>query len=142
MILADHKEMRTRLERLGKLLDKEHIEAHGDQVGEARKEFKDFAQFFGAHLDFEDQFLAPLLREDFAWGDLRADALLRHHKEQRDELIELTKLVTDKAGDRQRQVSALEQFVAHLEMDMKQEEGSILEPDTMGEEMITVEAGA
>lgn len=142
MILADHGEMRVRLERLGKLLDEEHIEAHGDRVGAARKEFRDFAQFFGAHLDFEDEFLAPLLREDFAWGELRADKLLRHHKEQRDELIVLTKLIEDKGADAQNQVAALEQFVAHLELDMKQEETAILRPETMGDQMVVVEAGA
>jgi iron-sulfur cluster repair protein YtfE (RIC family) len=142
MVLADHANLRTRLARLASCLDTEQIEAHGDRIPEARKIFASLATFFLAHLKFEDEYLVPLLRDDFAWGDMRARATLVHHAEQREELTQLRELVESESTDPVELRATLEQFIALLDIDMMHEESGILSPEVLGDHIVNVEAGA
>ena len=142
MILEDHKELRTRLARLSECLEVERLEAHGDELTNARQHFDKVSRFFAAHIAFEDEFLVPLLRDDFAWGEIRARAILEHHAEQREELADLARLVRSESVDPEGLRANLDTFVSSLAIDMQEEEAGVLRPDILGDDIVTVEAGA
>ena len=141
MVLSDHKQLRASIEQLTTCLDVEAIEAHGDQLPKAREIFAELSSFLRVHMRFEDTFLAPLLRDDFAWGDFRARKLLEHHAEQREELEDLRALVASPSTDPVELRKSLDHFVALLDLDMQHEERGILTADVLGDEIVVVNAG-
>jgi iron-sulfur cluster repair protein YtfE (RIC family) len=92
------------------------------------------------HLDLEDEVLVPALRETDAWGGLRADALIRHHQGQRQELI---LLVSTDGIEPSHLAERLMQLIEGLRQDMAQEERDILSADLLRDDVLAIamEAG-
>jgi hypothetical protein len=132
MVLADHCEIRGRLDRITRYLDAEHVESHGDTLDELRDEFAYLARFFLAHLDFEDVYLTPLMLHTCAWGEIRAFSLMEHHTAQREELDDLIALANSPSTDPIELRRALDHFAAALDADMLHEESSLLTPEVIG----------
>ena len=84
-ILENHGELRAKLEKLQQLA----FEVDGGGEAVAARAFRLTCELFeqlADRLDIEEQLLVPLLREIDAWGELRADELVRHHELQWREL--------------------------------------------------------
>lgn len=131
-ILDDHRDIRRRLTAIA-----DHLDA--GRIGPAKLAFTELAQRLATHLALENEILPPLLREDFAWGELRAQNLVEHHAAQLTELERLRAALDD--ADREQLAERLEQFVADLDADMQAEERGVLRPDVLGDEIVTVEFG-
>ncbi len=93
-----------------------------------------FAQL-SQHLALEDGVLAPALREADAWGNERADALVRHHQEQR---RELTFLMGTDEFDPQQLAPRLAQLLKDLREDMAHEEADILSADLLRDDVVAI----
>jgi hemerythrin-like domain-containing protein len=94
---------------------------------------------FLSHLDLEDAFLVPALREADDWGEERAACLAREHASQRERFAVLLDDLRDphrNARDVAREVRAL---VHDLRLDMEHEERSMLAPDLLRDDPITVD---
>jgi hypothetical protein len=137
-VIADHDELRVRMAQLTACLHIDRLGSGGAHVPQAREQFASLAEFFLVHLNFEDEYLVPLLRDDFTWGDMRARAMIEHHVEQRQELAELRVLVDSASTDPVELHAALDQFIGLLETDMEHEEQGILVPEVLGPELLVV----
>ena len=141
VILKEHAQLRARLAQLSALLKLEQREGHPNAVDELRREFRALSEFFAEHLALEDKLLPPLLRDDYAWGEVRTQAMKEHHAEQREELAKLRSMLDPPASERETVFAALERFVAELELDMHYEEEGLLSPAILGDNIVSVESG-
>ena len=89
------------------------------------------------HTELEDTILAPALMEIDAWGQVRADQLLSHHRSQRAQIGELTILYETElaTGEVARLSRAL---ISDLRTDMEHEERDILRADLLRDDVIAV----
>lgn len=135
-ILQNHGALHAKLEILQRLA----IEADGgsgaaaERAGElTRALFDELAD----HLDIEEQLLMPMLREIDAWGELRADELVKHHETQWTELKEL------RARADQSSVLAmaaeLAVLISALRRDLLDEDREVLAPDVLRDDVIGID---
>lgn len=136
-ILSDHATLRELLRRVAshaRTAAGEETARHRlrDVLAELRKKLEQ-------HLTFEDVFLAPLLRDADAWGEVRVDDMTRDHAGQRAILVALT----EDAADGSRSITAvaeeLDWFASCLERDMREEEEKLLSAAALGEETVAVD---
>jgi iron-sulfur cluster repair protein YtfE (RIC family) len=87
------------------------------------------------HLDLEDEVLVPVLRDSDAWGDVRADTLLRHHQAQRQELKFLAGTDAPEAPEL---ADRLTQLIDELRKDMAHEERHLLSADLLRDDVLAI----
>lgn len=92
------------------------------------------------HIDFEDQLLAPALREIDAWGPVRADELLEHHARQRVELAMLAERSDAESGEALGRL--IECWVTDLRADMAHEDRDMLSADLLRDDIVLIDAEA
>ena len=142
MVCGDHQNLREQITAVVELLDTEHVEGHGDAYARARPMLERFAEQLFAHMALEDTYMVPLLREDFAWGEMRARGVLAHHAEQRRTLNRLVDRLHRAGEAREGLVEDFRSFLTELELDMGEEERALLGPEVLGDSIVHVEAGA
>jgi hypothetical protein len=141
-ILEQHADLRERLAELRALA----ASATGSDEQAAialRESGLQVLAILGSHLDFEDRYLVPALREVDAWGDERADLVTREHAEQR----EIFHYILERLRETQRPSVLLarevETLVDAILVDMGEEERTMLDEDLLRDDVvgINVEAG-
>ena len=141
-ILQDHETIRSRLDKLTAPIARIRSGDH-----QAARVFSQrgcsFLELFLAHIELENWLLVPALREADAWGDVRADRVLREHREQTAEVRSLLEAFADPFASSRELAKQLEDFVDALELDMATEERMLLGPDLLRDDVvgIDVEAG-
>ena len=92
-----------------------------------------------AHLDFEDRYLVPTIRDVDAWGEERANRLAQEHVEQR----ELFQYILGRLRDTNRPSILLGRellaFVEVLLEDMQQEEQTVLDADLLRDDVVSID---
>lgn len=96
IVLGQHAELRARLrdlEVLGRPMPREAVAVH------LRISLLRFASLFEGHLAFEEEELAPWIRDVDAWGPCREEAMLAEHAEQRRRLREICAMAEASSAD-------------------------------------------
>jgi len=81
---------------------------------------------FLRHLEFEEAFLVPALRDSDAWGEERAAELLREHAEQRDRFATLLHELRAPCGDPGPLAREVRRLAESLLADVEREESTLL----------------
>jgi iron-sulfur cluster repair protein YtfE (RIC family) len=120
------------------LLRKLAAELRAGDVGEpsrAEAVAQAFYRDLREHIDFEDDLLAPVLRELDAWGGVRADQLTQHHREQRQQL----RILAERSPSEPPQglANLLEVLIDDLRTDMAYEEREVLSADLLHDDLVT-----
>jgi len=140
-ILDDHAALRGLFASLRDLLRSAGGGAERDQavrdLGSALRER------FLTHLDLEDRYLVPALREIDAWGEERAKRVSREHDEQRARLDRLLAHLQDPERPLAELIEELDVLIRDLLEDMTHEEETVLHEDLLRDDPVTinVEAG-
>lgn len=135
-ILAEHVIIR------GKVKEAEALAGRvlgGDATAELpmRAHATDLVELFREHLEMEDALLVPTLRNIDAWGQIRAERVAREHEWQRAALERLEQAAKREAtADVAR---AVESLGKELLADMKDEDETILSPNLLKDDPITVD---
>jgi hypothetical protein len=90
------------------------------------------------HLAFEERSLLPILRDDLPLGPERADRLLGEHRRQRETLATLHREACS-FPDRPILAAKLAFLAEWLLADMAEEERSLLVPDVVRDDVITID---
>lgn len=136
-IAKEHVALRKELDALEALATR--LEA-GDPaaVPEAHQRCTAFYDHLRDHIDLEDAILAPALREADAWGDERADALIKHHREQREALNLLGGSAPPPLPPAELAVQ-LRALIADIRIDMKHEDDALLDPSLLRDDVISID---
>jgi iron-sulfur cluster repair protein YtfE (RIC family) len=136
-IIREHAELRVGLEEIERAA--ERIEQEGRPAMAAAVELsRAFYDALRDHIDMEDAILAPALRETDAWGEVRASKLEAHHRDQRQELKDLSE-VDAESYDPEVLVRRLRAFIKDVREDMVHEEKGVLSPDLLKDDLIGVD---
>jgi acetoin utilization protein AcuB len=93
------------------------------------------------HISLEDRVLAPALRDTPGFGEVRAEQLLAHHAEQREQLAAAIERLTRPEvtlADVAREIRA---FVGEVRIDMAHEDRDLLNPSLLKDDPIQVDFG-
>lgn len=136
-ILSDHQRLRRDLERLEALVADVRI---GRTPSAAlRVDTEALLAWLRAHMRWEEAYLLPALREADAWGEARAERLIRDHREQR----ELLGFVNERVTDGTHPAALLLRDVAHLiellRDDMRQEELELLDERVLRDDVVAID---
>jgi iron-sulfur cluster repair protein YtfE (RIC family) len=135
-ILQDHGELCAKLETLQRLAS----EADGGSnaaVAPAAELTRSLFDELADHLDVEEQLLLPVLREVDAWGELRADELVKHHENQWRELKALRSRADGLSAIAI--ASELGVLVAALRTDMLDEDRDVLAADVLRDDVLGID---
>ena len=121
-VLEQHQDIRARLRGLAAAVERSSTQwTDHPKVALLR-----LADVFDAHLTFEEQSLAPCIRELDAWGAVREAAMQREHVEQRQRLERVCAMADGSVAVRgarlRREISML---VLSLLEDMEKEEAAL-----------------
>lgn len=136
-IQSEHDELRTQLDKLEALAERLGQD-DGAAVEPAIALSQDLYETLRDHIDLEDAILAPALREADAWGDLRADKLVAHHREQREELMALGNDIPSGVNPRDFG-ERLRAFILDVREDMKHEEKALLDENLLRDDVIGID---
>lgn len=143
-VLADHEMLRARLADLDALaFAVERPQPDRTQVAKLRADSEAFLSRLAKHMDWEEAYLLPELREADSWGPQRVERFLDDHREQR----ELLAMILDRVRDAHRpdEVVArdIRALVGLLREDMNEEESDFLDDCVLRDDIvgIDVEAG-
>jgi len=138
-VLGDHEHLRARLrslERHGKRV----LEGSEGELAALRDEVEDFLARLREHMGWEELHLRTALLEADAWGQERARHLDDDHREQR----ELLELILRVVGDRSRPPPLVARNVLDLVAlvldDMVEEERWLLDERVLRDDVISIEA--
>jgi iron-sulfur cluster repair protein YtfE (RIC family) len=128
-VLADHRELESRLAALARMTTAMHTSLHMQAIRDA---FESLASFLTAHMAYEDEFLAPVLRDASDRSGNLARRMIEHHVEQRVELLEFRTLIASPNTNREKLKEAIDKFSDLLAVDIAHEESGLLSRDTLG----------
>jgi len=134
-ILHEHEEIRSLVEGLERAIVKLRA-GEADAVAAARSAGDALRERLFDHIDLEDAILAPALREADAWGPVREEQLLKHHREQREQLRDLERLEALHPDELREK---LQWLVDDLRDDMKHEENALLDPDLLRDDVVGID---
>lgn len=134
-ILQDHETIRQRLNELEAAT--RALRSDPTTVAQVGELTRGLLVELTRHTELEDLILAPALHEIDAWGAVRADQLLAHHRTQRADMSELIRLFNMRLDthDVARVVSSL---IQELRIDMEHEERDLLSPDLLRDDVVAV----
>jgi iron-sulfur cluster repair protein YtfE (RIC family) len=122
-ILREHRTLREHLQRLESEVDA--LARDNERLESVSRMARALLVELEAHTELEDRLLVPALRALDAWGPIRASMLLRHHKEQREQLQSLLAAVDD-SQDPIRVAQITLQLIVDVRADMFHEETVLL----------------
>jgi hypothetical protein len=88
------------------------------------------------HLDLEEEVLVPALRDADAWGDERADLLLREHAGQRERFGELLRSLREARAPLRAVALETRLLVRDVLFDMDHEEHALLSPRVLRDDPV------
>jgi hemerythrin-like domain-containing protein len=135
LILEDHVWLRAVLATVDDLA---HRVADGDRelLGRLRERVADMSQRLMGHLDLEEEVLVPALRDADAWGDERADLLLRKHAGQRERFGELLRSLREARAPLRAVALETRLLVRDVLFDMDHEEHALLSPRVLRDDPV------
>lgn len=136
-ILDDHAALRGLFASLRDLLRSAGGGAERDRA--VRELGAALRERFLTHLDLEDRYLVPALREIDAWGEERAKRVSREHEEQRGRLDRLLKHLQDPERPMADLTEELDVLLRDLLEDMTHEEATVLREDLLRDDPVTVD---
>lgn len=137
-ILEDHERLRRELERLEACAT--GAELRESEAAALRELGESFLELLAAHMRWEDQNLAPALRDADAWGEEREKRLVREHREQREEMNAILERLRDPERDVERIRQDLLALVEWLRRDMDYEEKETLDPKVLRDDVVAIDA--
>ena len=141
-ILADHGRLRERMAALQEVVERV-LEGTPGLEERARHDGEGLRRHFLEHLDLEDRYLVPALREIDAWGEERAARVVKEHREQRQRMEVLLRHLQDPTTHARWIAAELASLVQDLLVDMEHEESAVLSENLLRDDPvgIDVEAG-
>jgi iron-sulfur cluster repair protein YtfE (RIC family) len=138
--LSDHQKLREQLTKLEQL---SRAALAGIQLapGALRGEAKVLLASLASHMTWEDRYLAPVLLEVDAWGDLRCAQLAEDHREQRNLLEYALRQLCDEGRPESIVACNLLDLVALLRDDMNEEESALLDESQLRDDVVDVTTG-
>jgi hemerythrin-like domain-containing protein len=137
-ILSDHVRLRKQLDPIEGLA-KQVIAGDDAAVKRLRQEAERFHAALARHMSWEDEHLAPTLREIDAWGEERARRLAVEHREQRERLSRFLEKLHDPKRAKQHVARDLLELGAWLRRDMDEEEATTLDPNVVRDDVIGID---
>ena len=119
VVLSQHAEIRARLRELDVLggpMPPDAVAIH------LRVELLRLASLFERHLAFEEDELAPWIRDVDAWGPCREEAMLTEHGEQRRRLREICAMAESSSADELDFAHEVSSLLVSILEDMAREE--------------------
>ncbi len=90
------------------------------------------------HTQLEDAIVAPSLRDIDAWGPTRADRLIEHHMQQREQLASIV-LTYEESAELSRVARLTLAWIEDVRLDMQHEEREMLNSNLLRDDVISVE---
>ncbi len=139
-VLSDHQKLREQLTKLEQLARAALV---GTRLPTAalRGEAKVLLASLASHMTWEDRYLAPVLLEVDAWGDLRCAQLAEDHREQRNLLEYALRQLHDEGRPESIVAGNLLDLVALLRDDMNEEESALLDASQLRDDVVDVTTG-
>jgi len=137
-VLEDHRRLRAELERIEASARAE--DRSEDHCAALRELGESFLELLSAHMRWEDENLAPALRDADAWGEEREARLVVEHREQRAQMRQLLDRLHDSGCDAAEVAGELLGLVEWLRRDMEGEEQVTLDPDVLRDDVIAIDA--
>ncbi len=139
MILADHQEIRQLLERVEELAGPE---AGAERMAELRERGRALHDKFVRHLDLEDRYLVPAVRDADGWGEERARQITEEHRQQRELLADILDQLRDATVVPAMLRRSLRDFIEAMRTDMVHEEKAVLRDDILRDDVVAVNVEA
>ncbi len=140
-VLSDHQKLREQLTKLEQL-SRAALAGIQLPLGALRGEAKVLLASLASHMSWEDRYLAPVLLEADAWGDLRCAQLAEDHREQRNLLEYALRQLCDEGRPESIVASNLLDLVALLRDDMNEEESALLDESLLRDDVVGVNVTA
>lgn len=140
-VLADHTFLRGMLASLESLA-REVLEGNRRLVGALRLEGEGLLETLQRHMAWEEQHMAPALREADAWGQARVDRLFDDHREQREMLANALERLRDPTRPPVLLARNLLDLVSLIREDMADEEQCALDESVLRDDVIAIDAEA
>lgn len=137
-ILDEHHQLREQLHELALLV--EEVRA-GKPPGPLRAALLDTTDTLLAHMKTEDEILAPALLETDAWGPWRVSQMKAHHERDRERVEGLRRALQDDVVDSDALVRAAVGLIAELHAEMADEDKTLLHPDILKDDLISIAFG-
>ena len=137
-ILEDHDRLRESLSELEELARGCLDRGEGEVLAVLREKGEHFHEFLSRHIFWEDQYLAPALRDADAWGDERVKRLEEEHREQRELLADHLNRLRDPTRDVAQIARDLLLLGDLLRADMDREEKQTLDPNVLRDDVVSV----
>ncbi len=137
-ILAEH-------DRLRRLIGA--IRSVADLIGEGDEELGDSLRVMLValfrklknHMRYEDETLAPLLRDLDAFGEVRVEAFAREHEDQRQQMTEILQTATNHHADGREVAERAIAISERVLNDIEHEEATFLHPDVLRDDIIVAD---
>jgi iron-sulfur cluster repair protein YtfE (RIC family) len=139
MILADHREIRQLLERVEELTAPE---SGVERLAELRERGRALHDKFIRHLELEDRYLVPAVRDADGWGEERARQITEEHRQQRELLADVLHQLRDATAVPAALRRSLRSFVEAMRADMIHEEKAVLRDDILRDDVVAVNVEA
>jgi Hemerythrin HHE cation binding domain len=137
-ILEDHERLRARL-----LVLEAQAGAVGrtgkSHAGELRNQASELLLRLRDHMHWEDLHLRPFLLVADAWGQERAEALDRDHREQRELLEFALERIQAEGHPTAIVVKTIVDLIALLRADMEDEEARVLDPSVVRDDVVGID---
>ncbi|MEM7410144.1 MAG: hemerythrin domain-containing protein [Myxococcota bacterium] len=137
-VLKDHDHLRERLAEIEATL-RAYVDGTPDAAAQLRRRGTTLLAALSTHMDWEERFLFPMLRDADAWGPARVERLTHEHLEQRAQLAQELELLTDPARSNEQVAKSLHAFVALLRADMEEEESAFLGADLLRDDVVGID---
>ena len=137
-VLSDHQKLREQLTKLEQLSRAALAGTHLPP-GALRGEAKALLAGLASHMSWEDRYLAPVLLEADAWGDLRCAQLAEDHREQRNLLEYVLRQLHDEGRPESIVAGDLLDLVTLLRDDMNDEESALLQESLLRDDVVGVD---
>lgn len=137
-ILRDHDRLREDLGRLERLVS--DFRSGSAALEALRRDSAALLARLLAHMNWEESYLLPALRDADAWGEERAAQLARDHREQRELFHFLQARLRDEAHPATLVARDVEHLVALLRDDMREEEAVLLDERVLRDDVVAVDA--
>ena len=132
-ILGEHEALRARMKEL-----QQALEADPRDLSPAVKgAFSAFLEAFLRHIAHEEAILRPVLATIDAWAEKRVESMDAEHAEQRQKLLELSRL--DPAADPPGFAARVRETLEWIRLDMAGEEKTVLSPDLLRDDIIILD---